>query len=209
MRGAAILGLVMAMFGATASRATEQPAYSVVERTGAVEIRQYGPRLAAEATVSGREEAARNEGFRKVAGFIFGGNTARASIAMTAPVVQASAGRSEQIAMTAPVVQSADPSGAWRIQFIMPAKYTRATLPVPTDPAVRIIDVPAETYAVIRFSGSRDGKAVSRRTAELTTALAAGGWRATGQPVAWFYDPPWTLPAFRRNEVAMTVERAR
>ena len=208
MRTAAILGFVMAIFGATASSATEQPVYSVVEKTGAVEIRQYGPRLAAEATVSGREESARNDGFRKVAGFIFGGNTAKASIAMTAPVVQASAGRSEKIAMTAPVVQTADPSGAWRIQFIMPAKYTRATLPVPTDPSVRIVDVPAETYAVIRFSGSRDGKAVSRRTAELTAALAAAGWRATGQPVAWFYDPPWTLPAFRRNEVAVTVERA-
>ena len=209
MRAAAILGIVMAIFGATASSATEQPVYSVVEKSGAAEIRQYGPRPAAEVTVTGREESARNDGFSKVAGFIFGGNTAKASIAMTAPVVQASAGRSEKIAMTAPVVQSADSSGVWRIQFIMPAKYTRGTLPVPTDPDVRVVEVPAETYAVIRFSGSRDGKAVSRRTAELITAIGTSGWRTTGQPVAWFYDPPWTLPAFRRNEVAVTVERAR
>lgn len=202
-----ILVPFMAIFGATPSLATEQPVYSVVEKTGAVEIRQYGQRIAAEATVSGREEAARNEGFRKVAGFIFGGNRAKASIAMTAPVVQARAGRSEKIAMTAPVAQTADPSGAWRIQFIMPAKYTRSTLPVPIDPAVRIVDVPAQTYAVVRFSGSRSSKAVARHTADLIAALASSGWRATGQPVAWFYDPPWTLPTFRRNEVAVTVER--
>ena len=84
---------------------TEQPRYTVVEQVGAVEIRHYGPRLAAEAVVSGEAEAARNEGFRKVAGYIFGDNTAKASISMTAPVVQA--GASQTISMTAPVVQTA------------------------------------------------------------------------------------------------------
>jgi hypothetical protein len=185
---------------------TEQPRYTVVEQVGAVEIRHYGPRLAAEASVTGTAEEARNAGFRKVAGYIFGGNTAKASIAMTAPVVQGGGGRSQTIAMTAPVVQTAD-GGAWRVQFIMPAHYTRATLPVPSDPGVRIVDLPAQDYAVLRFSGSRTGPAVARRTDELTRALAGKAWKASGAPVAWFYDPPWTPPFLRRNEVAAPVTR--
>ena len=185
---------------------TEEPAYSVVEQIGSVEIRHYGPRLAAEAAVSGGAEAARNEGFRKVAGYIFGGNTAKASIAMTAPVVQ-SRNSSESIAMTAPVAQTADAGGNWRVQFIMPAKYTLATLPVPKDPSVKIIQLPAQDYAVLRFSGARSGVAVDAKTRELRAALQGKLWKAGATPVAWFYDPPWTPSPLRRNEVAVVVTR--
>lgn len=186
---------------------TEQPRYTVVEQVGTVEIRHYGPRIAAEARVTGSAMEARNEGFRKVAGYIFGGNTAKSSIAMTAPVAQSAGARSQTIAMTAPVVQTAD-GGAWRVQFIMPAKYTRQTLPTPSDPDVRLVDLPAQDYAVLRFSGSRSGAAVSKRTTELRQALAGKAWSAAGEPVAWFYDPPWTPSFLRRNEVATPVVRA-
>jgi len=188
---------------------TEAPKYEVVERLGDVEIRHYGPRLAAEAVVTGPVETARNEGFRKVAGYIFGGNTTRASIAMTAPVAQARAKGSQSIAMTAPVVQSADGAGAWRIQFIMPAKYTRASLPIPNDPDVKIVDVPAQDYAVLRYTGSTGAPGVARKTADLRAALAGKTWETTGEPLSWFYDPPWTAPFLRRNEVAIPVVRRR
>lgn len=200
----AILGGIGNLVGIRAG--TEEPRFTVVERVGEIEIRHYGPRLAAEAEVSGPEEAARNEGFRKVAGYIFGGNTAKASIAMTAPVAQAAAGQS--IAMTAPVAQTSAGGGSWRIQFYMPAKYTRETLPTPKDPSVRIVEVPAQDYAVLRFTGSRSGPAVAAKTQALRAGLAGGRWRITGEPVAWFYDPPWTVPFLRRNEVAAPVAAA-
>lgn len=189
---------------------TEEPRFTVVERIGAVEIRHYGPRLAAETTVAGNAVAARNAGFRAVAGYIFGDNAGKTSIAMTAPVAQ-TAGKPQTIAMTAPVAQEATPgaSGQWRIQFFMPARYTRESLPEPKDPNVRIVEVPAQDYAVLRFSGSRTGTAVATRTAELQAALASSRWRASGMPAAWFYDPPWTPPFLRRNEVAAPVEPAR
>jgi hypothetical protein len=186
---------------------TEEPRFSVVERVGAIEIRHYGPRLAAEVEVSGPEEAARSEGFRKVAGYIFGGNTGKASIAMTAPVSQ-SGGGAQTIAMTAPVAQAPGAGGTWRIQFYMPAKYTRESLPTPKDPSVRIVEVPAQDYAVLRFSGSRTAPAVAAKTQALKAALAGARWRIVGEPVAWFYDPPWTLPFLRRNEVAAPVAPA-
>lgn len=199
----AVLGGIGNLVGIRAG--TEEPRFTVVERIGQVEIRSYGPRLAAETQVSGPAEAARNEGFRKVAAYIFGENTGRASIAMTAPVAQSGA---RSIAMTAPVAQTRGEGATWRIQFFMPAKYTRETLPAPKDPTVRIVDAPAQDYAVLRFTGSRTGEAVAAKTEALEAALAGGRWRITGEPVAWFYDPPWTVPFLRRNEVAAPVERA-
>lgn len=184
---------------------TEAPPYSVVERIGQVEIRHYGPRLAAEARGTGTEESARNAGFRKVAGYIFGANRSKASIAMTAPVAQAAEGRSQSIAMTAPVAQAPSGRDGWTIQFFMPARYTRATLPEPTDPDVRIVDVPAQDYAVLRFSGLGRATVVAARTAELQASLQGSRWRAEGAATTWYYDPPWAIPMLRRNEVAIAV----
>ncbi|HRJ64255.1 SOUL family heme-binding protein [Brevundimonas sp. UBA2416] len=186
---------------------TEEPAFTEVERVGAVEIRTYGERIAAQTVVTGSSEAARNRGFQRLAGYIFGGNTARTSIAMTAPVAQAGEGPSQSIAMTAPVAQGAVGQDRWTIQFFMPSEYTMASLPVPRDPAVVLAVVPAETYAVLRFSGLGSARAVAEKEAELDAALTGSGWTSAGDPVVWFYDPPWTLPPLRRNEVAVRVTR--
>ena len=190
--------------GAAAREKVEEPAFSVVDSPAGLEVRQYGPRIAAETTVTGQDEQARSAGFRRLAGYIFGGNTTRTSIAMTAPVAQAS----EKIAMTAPVAQTPDGAGAWRIQFIMPSQYSLDALPAPKDPSVRLVALEPETFAVLRFSGSTRDEAVNARKAELLRLLAQTGWRAAGEPVAWFYDPPWQLPSQRRNEVAVLVTRA-
>jgi hypothetical protein len=149
--------------------------------------------------------AARSAGFRRVAAYIFGANQTRASIAMTAPVAQDKA--SASIAMTAPVDQTRDASGKWRIRFFMPASYTEATLPVPTDPGVQIVTVPPQTIAVLRYAGVPSESAVQTAAARLLGALGGSGWHAIGAPMAWFYDPPWTLPPLRRNEAAVAVAR--
>jgi hypothetical protein len=184
---------------------TEEPAYAVLGHEGAVEIRQYADRIAAETTVAGDEISARGEGFRRLAGYIFGANTTRTSIAMTAPVAQAA----EKIEMTAPVGQDRTAGGDWIIRFFMPARFTLETLPRPSNDSVRLVSVPGETMAVLRFSGSTGPEAVAAQQRALVDTLAGGRWIATGQPVAWFYDPPWTIPALRRNEVAAPVQPAR
>lgn len=197
--GAAVMGIV-----APAYADTEEPRFTVVDKIGVIDVRQYGQRLAADVVVQGDEESARSDGFRLLADYIFGNNTARAKIAMTAPVAQE---RSEKIAMTAPVSQTRDGSG-WRVRFFMPAKYTRETLPQPNNPAVQIVEVPGETMAVLRFSNSRSAEAIAEQTATLLRGVEASRWAVAGTPVTWLYDPPWTLPFFRRNEVAVPV-RAR
>lgn len=184
---------------------TEEPAYEVVAEAEAYEVRRYGARAAADTVVAADgEEAARNQGFRRLAGYIFGGNRADAKIEMTAPVEQA---RGEEIAMTAPVAQAEAEGGGWRIRFFLPSGYTAETAPRPVDPQVEIVALPPETLAVRQFSGSRSAEAVAGETQALLDALEDSPWRPAGAPVAWFYDPPWTVPAFRRNEVAVPVER--
>ena len=163
---------------------TEEPAFETVATAGPVEIRRYGARMVAETDVAGDPWAARSTGFRRLAGYIFGGNEGRTSIAMTAPVTQNPA------------------ASGWTIQFILPSDLGAA--PTPRDAAVRIVTAPPATVAVLRFSGVGTQSTIEARQAELMASLPPG-WRATGRPAAWFYDPPWTIPPLRRNEVAVAV----
>ena len=189
-------------------RDTPEPAHSVLGRVGAVEIRQYGPRVAADTQVAGGELAARSTGFRRLAGYIFGANHTQAKIAMTAPVAQAQ-GRGGILAMTAPVAEApaSGSAGGWTIRFFMPAGASLQTLPAPDDPSVQLTAVPPETYAVLRFNGLASAATVRRESAALLHALDGSEWTPTGAPIAWFYDPPWTLPPLRRNEVAVSLTR--
>jgi hypothetical protein len=182
---------------------TEEPQHTSRRLTDAVEIRRYEPRIAAQTTVDADEEEARQEGFRRLAGYIFGGNGGKQKVAMTAPVSQSSAG-SQKIAMTAPV-SSTPGSDGWVVRFFMPAEWTMDTLPTPDDDRVTLTEVPAETVAVLRFSGGRGRGDVEPRMAALTEALRAHGIEMLGEPMTWFYDPPWTLAPFRRNEVVVAV----
>ncbi|MEE6139969.1 heme-binding protein [Mycobacterium sp. 050128] len=186
---------------------TEEPDHSAEKLTPDVEIRRYGARIAAETTVTADEETARNAGFRRLARYIFGANRDRQQIAMTAPVAQ-HAGKGEKIAMTAPVAQERAGDGQWVIRFFMPSDRTLESLPVPDDAEVRLVSVPPETIAVRRFSGSRSARAVAAQTAELFNTLRDNGFKAIDAPEAWFYDPPWTVPPLRRNEIAVPVELA-
>jgi SOUL heme-binding protein len=184
---------------------TEEPHYLRRPLTDGVEIRQYGPRIAAETTVAADEDRARNVGFRRLARYIFGANHRRESISMTAPVSQQSARGGEEIDMTAPVAQARNSDSTWTIRFFMPSKWTMETLPEPDDKDVRLVTVPGETVAVLRFSGDRSSTAVAARTDELKKALRDHGIEPAGPAVAWFYDPPWTLPFRRRSEIAIRV----
>lgn len=122
---------------------------------------------------------------------------------MTAPVSQEpSSGK--KIAMTAPVSSSGGSDG-WVIRFFMPSKWTMDTLPRPDDDRVRLVEVPAETFAVLRFTGDRGRDAVAARSEDLLRTLKANGIEPAGETTSWFYDPPWTLPFRRRNEVVVPI----
>jgi hypothetical protein len=192
----------------TARHFVEEPRHSVLRRlVDGVEVRRYEPVVVAETRVEAAYESAPSEGFRRLAGYIFGGNRGRESIAMTAPVVQEDGAQSERIAMTAPVVQASGERGQ-TISFVMPPGRSLESLPLPNDTRVTLREVPAREIAVLRYSGTTDEAIVAEKTAALRAELARHGLVAVSEPVSARYDPPTTLPFLRRNEIWIEVAPA-
>lgn len=192
------------LFIGNTAMATEEPSFTVVIDDGAFQVRQYPALLIAETRVGGDRRDASGEGFKILAGYIFGGNTRRQKIAMTAPVVQ-SQPTSEKIAMTAPVSQTAV-GNEWIVRFTMPSGYTMETLPKPNDPRVELSLTPAVRMAVIRFSGWTNDQDFKRKNAELEQWMSKRGHKATGPASLAQYNPPWTIGPLRRNEVMVPIE---
>ncbi|MBP3945276.1 heme-binding protein [Psychrobacter sp. K31L] len=194
--------------------ATEEPKYTVLSQVDDFELRRYDEQLVAQTWVSGDQDSASREGFKFLADYIFGNNTAptggSSKISMTAPVTmqpnsKKSDGESQKIAMTAPVNMQQD-DGKWRVQFTMPSQYTMQTLPKPNNPNIMITEVPAQTYGVIKFSGLAGSKKVATKTEELQSWMQTENLNVTGEPELARYNPPWTLPFLRRNEVMIRYQ---
>ena len=181
----------------------EEPRFVSVQTEGAVEIRDYPQLIAAQAQVKRNRDVAIGEGFRLIADYIFGNNSTSKKVAMTAPVTQQT---SEKIAMTAPVTQQGS-GNEWSVQFIMPASYTMETLPKPNNPAVQLIKIDPKRLAVIKFSGVASEALLASKTAELNAFVTSKNLRALAAPTYAFYNPPWTLGMFRRNEVMVEVAK--
>ena len=186
--------------------AVEEPPFRLVSRESGFEIRDYPALIVAGVTIDGSRAQAANRGFRPLAGYIFGANSPRAKIAMTAPVLTSPAPRDgEKIAMTAPVIQSPLESGRWVVRFVMPQGYTLASLPDPDDPRVQLVETPARRVAVMRFTGLWSETGLARKSAALEAGVRAAGLAPAGPPSFAFYDPPWTPPFLRRNEIMVPI----
>ena len=185
--------------------ATEEPKYSVLEKEPPFEIRSYGPMIVAEVQVEGDLDAASGQGFRLIAAYIFGQNQVNEKIAMTAPVsVEEKASQSAKIAMTAPVgIESK--AGQWTVSFVMPAEYTMESIPKPTNSQVQLRQIPAVKKAVISFTGFYNEQKVAEKTFELEQWIKVRNLHPSGVPNFARYNPPWTLPFMRRNEVMINL----
>ena len=191
MRSALLLLSALAVaLTPTASRA-EEPAYTVVDALDAgVEVREYAPMLVAEVVVATEDFGrAGSLGFQPLADYIFGNNTTR-----------------ERIGMTSPVTQSGTPQG-WVVGFVMPARYTAETLPLPRDPRIRIVGVPARHVAAIRFSGRWSTIRYAENLRLLERELAKADWVAAAEPQSAQYNAPWVPGPMRRNEILVPVQR--
>jgi hypothetical protein len=180
----------------------EQASYKVVKSDGNIEIRDYAPMIMAMCEVSGERKAAIGDGFRIIASYIFGNNIGNNTIAMTSPVMQETG---QKIAMTAPVTQQGD-GDRWTVGFVMPSHYTMDSLPKPVNQDVKLIEVPRKRYAAIRFSGLGSDDALKQREGELRSYLDQHHYMPIGLPTYAFFNPPWTVPFLRRNEVMLEIQ---
>jgi len=202
-----MLLLLMIFIGGNQAMAIEEPKFELLQQDGAFQVRQYAPVIVAEVLVDGSLDDASSQGFRLIASYIFGENTSQQGeaekIAMTAPVTMAP--HSEKIAMTAPVGMTQH-GKHYSMHFVMPAAYTMTSLPKPNNPKVSLREVPGHKAAVIQFSWLVSEARVAEKTLLLQQWMQKKGFHATSSPQLARYNPPWTLPFLRRNEIMINIE---
>jgi len=200
----AILNTGCSVFGI---RTYETPKYEVILNEGNKEIRYYESYVVAKTSVKGEFKEAQGAAFRILAGYIFGDNEKKKKIEMTAPVVQKPTAESEKLQMTVPVIQS--PSGdGWVMTFIMPSAYKMEDLPTPNDKRVSLETVHVKYTAALRYTWLGSKSRNQRKANELQEWLAGlKEYEPISSPMYAGYDPPWTLPFFRRNEMMIDIKR--
>ncbi len=187
----------LSMFGLRG--AYEQPPYQVVKTLAAnVEIRAYAPRMVVETDIDGGDQG---QAFGRLFRYITGANTGAHLVAMTVPVEQATPAL---VPMTLPVETARGATPVMR--FFLPHAVVKAGAPPPTERGVRLATIPAETLAVIKYSGTATDVARAGETVKLRRVLAGAGYVAFGEPRYFSYDPPFAVPFLRRNEVALAVK---
>lgn len=189
--------LSLALNAGCALMATERPSFVVERRGSGLEIRQYRPYIVAQTEVNGSMEAAGNEGFRRLAGYIFGGNGSGQKIAMTAPVAMAPA--PEETRLT--------PNGSgFVVQFMMPSSFTLASLPSPKDGRVAFLELPGRRMAALAYRGNWSETRYLAHLEKLNAALAMEGLKAKGSPVWARYNPPFMPTFMRTNEILVEIQ---
>lgn len=184
---------VWTLWGWLAVNGIERPAYQVLERRDGYEVRQYSAYTVAQVLVSGPYGTAIANGSRVLAGYIRGGNATQASVA-----------RSQFIALTAPVIEESR-EDAWLVSLVLPSRFTADTVPRPTDPRVRLVQVPAQKAAVLAFSGWVDQAAAAEKERGLAALLARDKEIVLGPARLVQYHAPWAPPFLDRNELAVTI----
>lgn len=202
-----VYGLLFLIFSANVM-ATTEPKFDLLEKSDAFELRQYHPMILAEVIVEGDMEQASKKGFQLIADYIFGNNRSQsgksAKIAMTAPVTLQP--QPKKIAMTAPVTVTST-TDKWRVHFVMPAQYTMNTLPIPNNSQVILRQMPECKVAVLQFSGLANAEKTAQKIKELLAWMTLKKLEvSTAAPELARYNPPWTLPFLRRNEIMIQYQ---
>jgi len=185
---------------------TPQAKYDTVKKEDSYAIRDYQPLIEAQITVADSDyKTAVNKGFMQLFKYITGANTVNQQISMTAPVLTKE--KSQDIAMTAPVLISDNGNeNAWTIAFVLPDSYTLKTAPTPTNEDIKLVEKPQKKVAVISFSGFMNKDSIDKNTQKLKTWISDNKLQEIGKPMAAGYNPPWTIPFLRTNEILIEVK---
>ena len=184
-------------------RTVEMLDYQVLDKEGSFDIRQYQEYWVVRTEIAGDYRESTSKGFRLLFNYISGNNKQQEKIAMTGPVIQQEKG--EKIAMTGPVIQQKTGKN-WIMEFVLPSKYNTEQPPEPLDPKVKLVKTPGYRAAVISYSGNLREDKYNIKAKELMDIIRVKGLQPMGDPFSAGYDPPWTIPFLKRNEVLVIIE---
>jgi hypothetical protein len=196
-----VAGALFATLTMTLRAETKEPLHKVISKDGNFEIREYESVVAAEVVFPGDRSSAANQAFRILFNYISGENRSRKKIPMTAPVAM---NENEKIPMTAPVTEEQSSEG-WHVRFFLPPTYTLESAPQPNNLAIKLVQIPAQKFVSIRFSGSSSESNLENHRHQLETYVREKGLKTTGDPVLAFYNAPFIPPPFRRNEILLRL----
>jgi hypothetical protein len=197
---AGLVAIMLAGCSVFGGEAVEETSYSVFERDGDVELRQYDNYAIARTFVASSYDEMDREAFGRLFDYISGDNTSGGDIAMTAPVLMAPAG--EEIAMTSPMATQAE---GWWMAFVLPQGLDAASAPVPNDHRVEIIDIAGPRMASLSYSGLMDEESNTSNAERLRAWIDERGLQASSGFQVAGYNPPWTIPFLRRNEILIEL----
>lgn len=184
----------------------EEPEYKVILSDGDIEIREYESVVMVETVTEGEYEEASDKSFRKLFKYISGENVAQQEVSMTAPVTMFREG--VDLGSNFPFFSEQKGSG-WTMSFVLPGEYEISSAPVPTNPAVRLKQIPPKRVAALQFSGRWSAERFDDKLEELSDWLEENSYQAVSTPRVAAYNPPWTIPFLRRNEVQVDLGPAR
>lgn len=186
----ALLIVGFSWIGCKASRAGyEGPEYTVISKSGKVEIRRYEDMVGAVTPTAKDNQSGRNSGFGRLFRYITGENEEKTKIAMTSPVFMASDDEAKELSM----------------MFVMPKETVESGVPKPSSEAVSVTTTQGGDFAVLRFKGHRSQEAQKEALATLRESITKQGLKSVGDPIFAYYDPPWIPEFARRNEVLIRV----
>tara|TARA_B100001750_G_scaffold11959_1_gene8686 strand:- start:703 stop:1233 length:531 start_codon:yes stop_codon:yes gene_type:complete len=166
----------------------EEPGFDIIKQYKHFEIRRYSDTIQARVHTSGDGWTNSSEGFRRIAGYIFGRNERKQSIAMTAPV------------------HMWKTEGGSKMAFTMPSEHELDDLPVPNDSGIELLPIEGGVFAALRFSGFSGHSKRDRLISKLQRLLEKEGIVVAGEPMLAVYDnPTTTLPFMRRNEILLPI----
>lgn len=214
LAGGLLLSTACSVFGNNGD--VNEPPYTVIQESGPYAVRRYDPMILAQVSASGSMDKASNKAFRPLFRYIDGNNSTQTKVPMTSPVLQEpeqeseeNTKSSEKIPMTAPVFMntSATSDQQWTMSFVMPASFTLETTPQPLNPDVKIVEQGARMLAVVTFDGLAQREERQAKGEEVKRWASKAGYQTVGDAFYAGYNPPFTLPAFRRNEMLIEVKK--
>jgi len=166
---------------------SKEPTYQILESFGKIEIRSYEPFLVAEVECLGVRREAIRSGFRILASYIFGNNRSSTKLPMSVPVTQQKT------------------ENGWKIRFMITSASDLEGLPDPNNCQIKLLKISNKKMAAIRFSGTVSEENLQKHTKKLQAFAHSHKWILDEKPIYAFYNPPWTLPFLRRNEVLFEI----
>ena len=162
--------------------------YKVTASDGAFELRHYEQLVLVSTGMPDGMDSASGP-FRKLFDYISGKNS-----------------KTEKISMTAPVFLNQARQATKTMSFVLPKDFSLLKAPLPIDPAVKLTELNDYSVAVITFSGLLNQNTISTNKALLKTWVENRGLKINGTAKAAGYNPPFTFPFLRRNEIFIPVK---